>query len=89
VAVLVLCVAGIGAVAGQIRCLDAAREGARLAARGDRSAMAVAQRVAPPGAGVQIRRDGEFVTATVTIAARGLPGLTLSAEAVAAVEPSG
>ncbi|MDO3640326.1 TadE family type IV pilus minor pilin, partial [Mycolicibacterium arseniciresistens] len=35
VTVLVLCAAGVSAVAMQVRCLDAAREAARLAARGD------------------------------------------------------
>ena len=35
VAVLVLCLAGLTAVAMQVRCIDAAREAARLAARGD------------------------------------------------------
>jgi hypothetical protein len=87
VVVLVLCIGAIAAVAAQIRCIDAAREAARLAARGDPSAVAVAQRVAPTGAGVAVRSDGGYVTATVTVAATGLPGLTVSAEAVAAVEP--
>lgn len=88
-AVLVLCVAAVGAVAGQIRCLDAAREAARLAARGDQSAVRVSQRIAPPGAEIRIRRDGQFVVATVTVDAARLPGLTLSAEAIAAAEPGG
>jgi hypothetical protein len=89
VVVLVLCVAAVGAVAGQIRCVDAAREAARLAARGDRSAARVSQRIAPPHADIRIRRDGQFVIATVTADAAGLPGLTLTAEAVAAAEPGG
>ncbi len=39
--VLMLCLAGIAAVSMQVRCIDAAREAARLAARGDeRSAVA-------------------------------------------------
>lgn len=93
VAVLVLCVAGIGAVLAQIRCVDAAREAARLAARGDEAAVQVSQRIAPAGAQIGIRRDGEFViatvTAAVTVGATGLPGLRLRAEAVAVVEPLG
>lgn len=84
-----LCVAGIGAVLAQIRCVDAAREAARLAARGDEAAVQVAQRVAPAGAQIGIRQDGEFITATVTVGAPGLPGLGLRAEAVAVVEPGG
>jgi Flp pilus assembly protein TadG len=35
VVVLVLCLAGVSAVLMQVRCVDAAREAARLAARGD------------------------------------------------------
>ena len=89
VAVLVLCVAGIGAVLAQIRCVDAAREAARLAARGDAAAVEVSQRIAPAGAAIGIRRDGEFVIATVTVGATGLPGLRLNAEAVALAEPVG
>ncbi|WP_307786859.1 TadE family type IV pilus minor pilin [Mycolicibacterium mengxianglii] len=89
VAVLVLCAAGIGAAAAQIRCVDAAREAARLAGRGDASAVPAALRVAPGGAGIRIRQEGDFVIATVTVGAAGLPGLTLTAEAVAAVEPPG
>ncbi|MDM4141072.1 TadE family type IV pilus minor pilin, partial [Mycobacterium sp. FLAC0960] len=43
VVVLVLCLAGVTAVSMQVRCVDAAREAARLAARGDeRSAAAAA-----------------------------------------------
>ena len=34
VVVLVLCVSGLTAVSMQVRCVDAAREAARLAARG-------------------------------------------------------
>lgn len=84
-----LCVAAIGAVAGQIRCVDAAREAARLAARGDPSAVRVSQRIAPPGADIRVRRDGDFIIATVTADTAGLLGLTLGAEAVAAAEPGG
>lgn len=88
VAVLVLCLAGITAVSMQIRCIDAAREAARLAARGDeRSAVAAARGVAPAGAAMQLRRDGGFVVATVTARPKLLLALHLTATAVAAVEP--
>jgi hypothetical protein len=89
VAVVVLCLAGIGAVAAQVRCVDAAREAARLAARGDSSAVAVSQQVAPAGAEIRVSRDGGFVIATVTVDAAGVPGLRLRAEAVAVAEPAG
>jgi hypothetical protein len=72
----------------QIRCIDAAREAARLAARGDDgSASGAAQGIAPEGAAVQLRRDGEFVVAVVTARSPLLPGITIAAEAVAAAEP--
>jgi hypothetical protein len=88
VAVLVLCLAGITAVSMQIQCIDAAREAARLAARGDeRSAVGAARGVAPGGAAVQLRRDGGFVVATVTAGPKLLIALHLTASAVAALEP--
>ena len=61
VVVLILCVSGLTAVSMQVRCIDAAREAARLAARGDGgSASSAAQRTAPDGAAVQLRREGEL-----------------------------
>ncbi len=89
VAVLVVCLAGITAVSMQVRCIDAAREAARLAARGDdRSAAATARGIAPDGALVQLRRDGEFIVATVTARSSLLPTLGITATGVSAVEPS-
>lgn len=84
---LALCLAGIGAVIGQLRCADAAREAARLAARGDGSAAAVAADLAPSGAAVDISRSGDLITVTVRAPAVGLlPGLSVRASAVSAVE---
>jgi hypothetical protein len=89
VAVLVLCVAGVTAVSMQIRCIDAAREAARLVARGDDArAEAAARRIAPPDAVLQTRRDGEFVVARVSADSVLLPGVTISAEAVSIAESS-
>jgi hypothetical protein len=86
--VLTLCVSGLTAVSMQVRCVDAAREAARLAARGDdASAPEAARKVAPNGAAVVLRRDGDFVVATVSARSVLLPGVTVAAEAVAAVEP--
>ena len=83
-----LCLAGITAVSLQVRCIDAAREAARLAARGDeRSAVAAARGVAPSGAVVQVRRDGAFVVATVAVRSSLLHALHISATGMAAVEP--
>ncbi len=87
--VLVLCVAALAAINLQVRCIDAAREAARLAARGDGRALAGGLgSLAPANAVLQVRRDGDFVVATVSAAASLLPGVTVRAEAVAAVEPA-
>jgi hypothetical protein len=88
--VLVLCVGGVTAVSAQVRCIDAAREAARLAARGDQRGSAQAAHViGPAGAALQVRVDGDFVVAIVTLRPALLPGLTVSAQAVSAVEPTG
>jgi hypothetical protein len=87
VSVLVLCLAGVTAVSMQIRCIDAAREAARLASRGDeRSAVGTARRIAPSGAVVQLRADGAFVVATVTARSALLPALDITATGVSAAE---
>jgi hypothetical protein len=71
-----------------VRCVDAAREVARLAARGDdRSATEVGRRIAPHGAAVDLRRDGDLVVARVSSRPPILFGLTIAAQAVAAAEP--
>ncbi|KZM68666.1 TadE family type IV pilus minor pilin [Nocardia terpenica] len=87
VAVLV-CLGALLAVSAQIRCVDAAREAARLAARGaDTDAVPAAHRIAPPGARISVRTDGDRVVAVVSARAPALPMLMLRAEAVAAREP--
>ena len=88
VVVLMLCVAAVVAVTLHVRCVDSAREAARLTARGDAAAMATAQRVAPDGAHVQIRTEGDVVVATVRARTPLLPMVRISAEAVAAIEPT-
>ena len=87
VAVLVLCAAGIAAVSMQLRCIDAAREAARLAARGDLAATAVAAVLAPPGASMDVRRDGGYIVARVSSRPAMLPGLVIIGEAISAAEP--
>jgi Flp pilus assembly protein TadG len=80
----------------QVRIVDAARETARAAARGDASAEAVARgRQVAPGAVLTVaERDGEVVsTASDSVAAPGgllafLPAAHVHAEAVAATEGS-
>ncbi|MEE6177097.1 TadE family type IV pilus minor pilin [Mycobacterium sp. 050134] len=88
VVVLALCLAGVTGVSMQIRCVDAAREAARLAARGDeRSAVDAARGIAPGGARIRVDRDGDFLVATVVARSKLLPRLDIAAKAVAAVEP--
>lgn len=86
VAVLLLCSAAVVAVSQQIRCLDAAREAVRLAARGDAAA---AVGLAPSGAALELHREGGYIVARVSSRSALLPGLVISGEAVAAAEPGG
>lgn len=87
---LIVGLAAVGAVTTQLRCLDAARDGALAAARGEAGA-AAARRMAPAGATVTVTVEGDTVRARVqapvTPLGRLLPVLTVAAEAVAAVEP--
>jgi Flp pilus assembly protein TadG len=84
---VLLCLGALLAVSAQVRCVDAAREAARLAARGaGTDAIPAARRVAPPGATVTLRAEGDQVIATVTVRTPVLP-LVLRADAVAALEP--
>ena len=83
---LALCAAGIAAVSTQLRCIDAAREAARLAARGDLAATAVAAVLAPPGASMDVRRDGGYIVARVSSRPAMLPGLVIIGEAISAAE---
>ncbi|MGD9987807.1 Rv3654c family TadE-like protein [Pseudonocardia sp.] len=78
------------AVVAAVRCTDAAREAARLAARGEpERGRAVAARLAPPDATVEIGEQGEDVVVSVTApTVRPFP-FRVSARAVAATEPAG
>lgn len=82
VAVVVTCVGAIMAVSLHVRCVDAAREAARAVARGGQASSVLI----PHGAMVTVEQREEFVFAQVT-ADTALPGLTVSGEAVAAMEP--
>ena len=84
-------------VVAQVRVVDGAREVARVGARGDSPAEAVAagRRVAPDGATVRLERDGDTVVAVVRLRVRGpggvfrhLPGPTVHSRAVAVAEPT-
>ena len=87
VAVLLLCLAGITAVGLQVRCVDAAREAARLAARGDSAGAAAAGKLAPAGAAVELRREGGYFVARVSSRSAVLPGVVITGVAIAAAEP--
>jgi len=58
----------IAVAAAQLRCIDAARDGARAVARGESDAVAteVARAAAPDGAQVAVRHDGDRVVVVVT-----------------------
>ncbi|MEU9098944.1 TadE family type IV pilus minor pilin [Streptomyces sp. NPDC048361] len=78
------------AASSEIRCVDAARAGARAAARSEPEALAVAaaRSAAPKGARVTVRRNGELWRVRVEADTPGPHHLavTLSAEAVALAE---
>jgi Flp pilus assembly protein TadG len=89
--VLAAAVAAVTVVGAQLRCVDAAREGARAAARGEAAAVELARRAAPEGAAVDVTVVGDEVRVTVTAEARPFGPLPLrvplTAEAVALLEP--
>ncbi|MEX2982997.1 TadE family type IV pilus minor pilin [Streptomyces sp. C36] len=81
---------GVMASAAQIQCVDAARAGARAAARSDppSAAVAAARSAAPRGARISLGREGDLVRVRVRADADG-PGplaVPLSGEAVALAE---
>jgi Flp pilus assembly protein TadG len=91
--VLAGAVAAVTMVGAQLRCVDAAREGARAAARGEPVAAVevLAARAAPDGATTTVSGGPEEVRVRVTarIAPLGpVPlAITVAAEAVAMTEP--
>jgi hypothetical protein len=81
----------------QVRCLDAAREAARLAARGEppEVVMAAAERAGPTGTTAVVDTSTDTVTVDVEAVVvpdvpllDQLPGVTLHAEATSATEDS-
>jgi hypothetical protein len=85
---LAVAVGALVAVSASIRCTDAARELARLAARGEPArGHAVAAELAPAEARLVLTSRGNTVVAAVSVhALRPLP-LEIRARAVAALEP--
>ena len=95
-ALVVLVAAGMTAVSvltAQLRCVDAAREGARAAARGEDAAIvrSLAERSGPDGSDVQMTSGGQEVEVTVSAEADSvgglLPAVRVQASAVALREP--
>lgn len=91
--VLAAALAAISVVTAQMRCTDAAREGARAAARGesDAAVQQIAASSAPDGSSVTVTRTGASATVEVTASIGLFPGLgpavTVSDSATAALEP--
>jgi hypothetical protein len=80
----------------KVRVVDAAREVARVAARGEAEAVAVShgRRVAPDGTRFSVRHRGGQVVVEARVGVTGpgglfafLPAVTVESEAVAAEEP--
>ncbi|MPZ82058.1 MAG: pilus assembly protein [Actinophytocola sp.] len=91
VAVLTLALGAISAAIDQLRCIDAAREAARLVARGEPDrARAVAEEIAPGNAAIAITVEDDTIQVDVRAAPVNglLPGLDLHAEAYAIAEPA-
>lgn len=88
--VLSLSICGLMAAADQVRCVDAAREAARLTARGEpEEAQQAAARIAPANAQITITTKGEHIEVDIhATPAKGLlPGLELHETAFAVREP--
>jgi hypothetical protein len=82
-----LSIGALVTVAAAGRCDDAARELARLAARGEPDrGRAIAAQLAPTGARIELSDDGSTVTSTVTAELRPFP-IRIGSKAVAALEP--
>lgn len=85
---LAVAVGSVAAVAAHVRCIDAARELARLAARGETElGHTVAGRLAPSGARTSLTREGDLVVADVSAELLHPLPLRLGGRAVAALEP--
>ena len=89
--ILTVAVGAIGVAVSQLACVDAARAGARVAARSDVAGAAAkaAEVRAPAGATVTVERLGRTVRVTVSTLARlvpPLPPVVVTATAEASVE---
>jgi hypothetical protein len=90
ITVLAVVLAGVTLVFDQLGCTDAAREAARLVARGEQDGVAaVVKQIAPDGATFTVTTtdDGIVVAVRDPAASRLLPGVQVVAEAFAVPEP--
>jgi Flp pilus assembly protein TadG len=90
ITVLALVLGAISAAIDQLRCIDAAREAARLVARGEPDrARAAATQIAPTSANVAITVHGDTIQVDVLAKPVNglLPGLQLHGAAYAIAEP--
>ncbi|MGH8791025.1 MAG: TadE family type IV pilus minor pilin [Stackebrandtia sp.] len=91
-ALLLAALFAVSAVTTQVRCVDAAREAALAAARGEPGGPAAA-RHAPDGADVRVSTGDDEVVAEVSVSVYPLgsvlPPVTVSGSATAAREPEG
>ena len=86
--VVALAVAAITAAATSVRCTDAARELVRLAARGEADrGRAVAARLAPAGARIELEVRGDEAIGEVAVTPLRLLPVRLAGRAVAVLEP--
>ena len=86
VLVLALAIGAVAAVAASVRCLDAARELARLAARGEAErGRAIAAELAPSGARLELTYRGDTVVTEVSVPPLGSLPLPLRIERAVAV----
>jgi Flp pilus assembly protein TadG len=92
---VLLMLAGLSAIRvvdARVRCLDAAREIARAAARGDDQAVRDGRAEAPTGASVSVASSADEIRVTVAVLVHplgpDLPAVTVRESAVAATEPT-
>lgn len=91
--VMIMLAWGLFLVVVQVRCIDAAAEIARQAARDDHEAVDQARAKAPAGSRIKIKTAGDVVQVEVRTKAKplrkGLPAIELNARAEAVREPEG
>lgn len=85
---LAVAVGTVAATAASVRCIDAARELARLTARGEPDrGRAVAAEIAPAGAAITVSVEGDEIVAEVAASPVGPLPVRVGGQAVAVLEP--